>query len=130
MKKAGLSILLVCYLAFSSGVLVNFHYCMDRLASTKFFAAKSEKCGKCGMNMHRAHGCCRDEVKMVKMEEDQKVNPVVVFELPSLEQTASVPSEFLLTSFYNIPVKNHYQDHSPPLLTEQDTYLRNSVFRI
>jgi hypothetical protein len=130
MKKIWVPIVLICYLGVSTGVVVNFHYCMNKLASTELFAIKGKKCGKCGMNMHKAHGCCRDEVKVVKMEDDQKLTPAISYELPPADALFIVPSTFIATSFYNVPVQRHYQNHSPPLLTEQDTYLDNCVFRI
>ena len=71
MKKLLISGLLLCYLAFSCGVMVSFHYCMDKLASTEFFTSGDKQCGKCGMHMDDAHGCCRDEVQVVKIDDDQ-----------------------------------------------------------
>lgn len=130
MKKIGISIVLMCYLAVSSGVIVNFHYCMDRLASAELFAAKAEKCGKCGMEMHKADGCCRDEVKIVKMDDDQKITSSILFELPSLEASLSIPSLFISAPFSSLSCDKRFQNHSPPLLTMQDTYLQNCVFRI
>ncbi|MEI9946069.1 MAG: hypothetical protein WDN26_17835 [Chitinophagaceae bacterium] len=130
MKKVLVSIVLICYLAVTSGVLVNFHYCMNRLASTELFAAEGKKCGTCKMDINASNGCCHDEVKIVKMEEDQKVTPLVFFELPSLDQLVSIPSEFIVASFYTDSKEQNNQDHSPPLLSGQDTYLQNCVFRI
>lgn len=130
MKKVWVVILMVCYLAVSTGVIINYHYCMNRLASKAFYAPKAKKCGKCGMSMHKSKGCCRDEVKIIKMDDDQKVTAAITFELPALDEQVVVPSEFIVTSFYNGSEKRHYQNHSPPLLTGQDTYLQNCVFRI
>lgn len=130
MKKAGILIVLMCYLAVSSGVIVNFHYCMNKLASLELFATEGTKCGKCGMHMHKSHGCCRDEVKVVKMEGDQKITAAVYFELPSPDALYCIPSVFIATSFYNTAGQRQYQNHSPPLLSGQDTYLHNCVFRI
>lgn len=109
---------------------MNYHYCMDRLASSELYAPKAKKCGKCGMGMHQSNKCCRDEVQVIKMEDDQKVTAAISFELPALEEMVSVPSAFIIASVYNAPVKRDYHNHSPPLLTEQDTYLQNCVFRI
>jgi hypothetical protein len=103
---------------------------MNKLASTELFATESKKCEKCGMNIHQSDGCCRDEVKVVKMEEDQKITPTLQFEFPASENIAQVPSAFISTSFYNVIVENDYDNHPPPLLTEQDTYIENCVFRI
>lgn len=117
-------------MAVTAGVVINFHYCMDRLASTKLFEKKAKKCGKCGMHTENSNGCCRDEVKIVKMEEDQQLTVEFSYSLPSIEGLTHETSEFIIASFYNVPVTRHYQNHSPPLLSAQDSYLRNSVFRI
>jgi hypothetical protein len=130
MKKISISILLVCYFAVSSGIVVNFHYCMNKLASTEFFATEGKKCGKCGMNMHKGKGCCHDEVKVIKMGGDQKVTAAVNYDFASLATDAILPSAFIATSFYNTPVPNNYNNHSPPLRTGQDIYIQNCVFRI
>jgi hypothetical protein len=83
-----------------------------------------------GMNIHKSKGCCRDEVKIIKMETDQKAASHIVFELPALDDLVYLPSQFITASFINVKETRHYQNHSPPLLTEQDTYLQNCVFRI
>jgi len=103
---------------------------MDRLASTQLFAAESKVCGKCGMHTEKSNGCCRDEVKIIKMEDDQKAHSIASFELPALSSLVHTPSQFIATSFFNVEETRHYKNHSPPLLTEQDTYLQNCVFRI
>jgi hypothetical protein len=130
MKKVLVSIVLICYLAVSSGVIINFHYCMNRLASTELFAFENDRCGKCGMHTEESNGCCRDEVKVVKMEEDQKLATAFTYTLPLLDAVIQEPSEYIVTSFYNVPLTRHFLNHSPPLLSGQDTYLQNSVFRI
>jgi hypothetical protein len=130
MKKIIASIAFLCYLTVTSGILVNFHYCMNRLASMQFFVSENKTCSKCGMHINKSHGCCKDEVKIVKMQIDQKTTSYTSFEIPSLETLVTIPSEFITTSFINADYTKHYQNHSPPLLTEQDTYLDNCVFRI
>jgi hypothetical protein len=130
MKKVWVSILMICYLAVSTGVVINYHYCMNRLASRSFYAPKAQKCGKCGMGMHKPKGCCREEVHVIKLSDDQKVTATILFELPSIGNEVVVPSAFIITSFYNGSEKRYYQNHSPPLLSEQDTYIQNRVFRI
>ena len=130
MKKVIVSIILMSYLAFSSGVIINFHYCMNKLASTKLFASETKECGKCGMHIDESHGCCRDEVQIIKMDDDQKLTVVSSFDLPALDALVQKPSAFIVTSFYNVSVSKHFLNHSPPLLSAQDICLQNSVFRI
>ena len=130
MKKMTVVILLFCYLAASAGVIVNYHFCMDKLASAKLFEKKSKKCGKCGMHIENSHGCCRDEVTIIKMEDDQKIGQSFSYSLPALEPLSQEPSDFIITSFYNTPLTRHYQSHAPPFISGQGTYLLYSVFRI
>jgi hypothetical protein len=129
MKKILVSITLVCYLAVSCGVVINFHYCMNRLASIQLFASEKQVCDKCGMATKRSHGCCRDEVTVIKMKDDQqKAQPAYSLQAP--DQIISVPSVFIIIPTYNVDESGHGQNHSPPLLTGQDICLQNCVFRI
>lgn len=130
MKKLIVTIVFMSYLAVSSGVIINLHYCMNRLASAELFGAETKQCGKCGMDIHQSDGCCRDEVQFLKMDDDQKTTPALSFELPMIEALVMRPSEFIVASFYSFPGKRHFLNHSPPLLSAQDSYLQNSVFRI
>jgi len=130
MKKFIASISLLCYFVVTTGVVINSHYCMKRLVSTHLFEAKVKVCGNCGMETHDSNGCCRDEIKVVKLVQDQSNNLLVSFQFLSLEPIQSIPSDFIVSSFFNIDVIRHFHNHSPPLLSAQDTYLQNGVFRI
>ena len=130
MKKLVTTISLACYLTVSCGVVISFHYCMNRLASTQMFAAEKKACGKCGMHTKKSKGCCHDEVKVVKLQQDQNTISGFTYKLPSIEATLIIPSEFISASFYNIDEQKHFHNHSPPLLSAQDTYLQINVFRI
>jgi hypothetical protein len=103
---------------------------MNRLASKTFFVSQDDKCGRCGMEIHQSNGCCRDEVQVVKMEEDQQKTLVTSYDIPSLETPVITPSAFIIAGFTNPHIRHHFHNHSPPLLSGQDTYLQNNVFRI
>lgn len=130
MKKVLIFISLSVYLALSTGIVVNMHYCMDQLASTHFYGGKSEICGQCGMETDESTGCCRDEVKVVKLQEDQQSVMIAIFDF----QLPFVPAPTIQESIsFFIPEdsdKAPANIHAPPLISEQDTYLRNCVFRI
>ena len=128
MKKVLASITLCFYFAASCGVMINFHYCMERYTSFKLYAVPDDKCDLCGMHTGDK-GCCRDEVKIVKLQVDQHVSDVV-FNFQDINPDVTIPSEFITSSFCNIEVSIHFKDRPPPLLTEHDTYLQNCVFRI
>ena len=120
----------MCYLLVTCGVIINSHYCMNRLASTHLFEKSVDVCGRCGMDTHESNGCCRDEVKVVKLEQDQNKIAIASYDIPALEAVVVIPSDFICTATYNIDEQRHFHNHSPPLLSAQDTYLQNSVFRI
>ena len=130
MKKGILSILAVCYFVVTCGVVVNLHFCMDRLSSTSLFGSEVKKCGRCGMDIHESNGCCRDEMKLVKLDSDQQNTVAASYDIAAMEPMELVPSVYIETAFYNIDEQRHFHNHSPPLLSGQDTYLQVSVFRI
>lgn len=132
MKKTIALLSFLCYFAVTSGVVINFHYCMKRLASVHLFETAAKECGVCGMDTHEyeANGCCRDEVKLVKLEQDQNKLVVLDYSIASMEPVVITPSIFILNPFENIDEQLHFHNHSPPLLSAQDTYLQNNVFRI
>lgn len=130
MKKLIAGISFILYFAATSGIVINSHYCMKKLASVHLFGEKSDTCGLCGMDMHENNGCCRDEISVAKLVQDQVKMPVTIFELPSIEQSAIIVSDFMVIPAGITEEYRHFHNHSPPLLSEQDTYLQNNVFRI
>jgi hypothetical protein len=130
MKKLIAAISFVLYFAATSGVVINSHYCMKKLVSVHLFGEKPDVCGRCGMDMHDNSGCCRDEIVVAKLVQDQVKIPVTLFELPSIEQVPAIVPGFLIASAAGPNEQRHFHNHSPPLLSAQDTYLQNNVFRI
>lgn len=80
--------------------------------------------------MRKAKDCSHDETKMIKLVQDQNNMPVTSYDLIAAKQLPVFPSDFIATPFYNFFGQPHFQNHSPPLLQEEDTYLQNCVFRI
>ncbi|NOT50797.1 MAG: hypothetical protein HOP10_05935 [Chitinophagaceae bacterium] len=130
MKKLVVVIALACYLVVSTGVVINYHYCMKRLASTQLFGSTKAYCDNCGMHVKRSNGCCHDQVKVLKLSTDQNTFSAIAHSIPAPDVLAITPSEFIAALFYNINEQKHFHNHSPPLLSARDTYLRINVFRI
>ena len=128
MKKAASSILLIIYVAATSGIAINLHYCMNRFDSLQLGAAKTEICGKCGMHTEDANSCCHDEVKIIKLQDDQQ-SASLNYQFVSPEALAENPPLFVTEPVIVGGEKFSVNNHSPPL-SKQDTYLRNCVFRI
>lgn len=130
MKKGIAVISFLLYFITTTGIVINSHYCMKRLVSVHLFESKADVCGLCGMETHNSDGCCRDDVKVVKLIQDQVKIPVTIFELPAVYATVPLISSFMVPSLIINDEQLNYNSHSPPLLSAQDTYLQNSVFRI
>jgi hypothetical protein len=128
MKKGIASILLVLYFAFSSGVVVNLHYCMDRFDSMKLGDTQSRICGKCGMHTDESNGCCHDSVKVLKIDDAQNTTGnAFAFQLPDFLNLSG--DNFQLASIVEPLRVSSGIDSSPPF-SRQYTYLQNCVFRI
>jgi hypothetical protein len=129
MKRFLATILLVTYLAFSSGVVINYHFCMNELASATLFEKDQDVCGSCGMHNDN-NGCCHDEVVVIKAEDDQNAVSTLHYAVkaPGAEWP-QVPSISLLQNF-DPTGYTHVVPPGPPLLTDQKLYLQNRVFRI
>ncbi len=67
---------------------------------------------------------------MIKMINDQNRIPVMIYDLASLAPLEWKMSDFISLPFFNSDPSTSYQAHSPPLLSEQDNYIMNQVFRI
>ena len=128
MKKGIAAILLVLYVAFSSGVVISFHYCMDDLDSVQLGTAKTEICGKCGMHQEDGNACCNDQVKIFKIQDDQQ-SSAINFKFSEVDAGIAMMPVFDNITFINSAHQPFLNNHSPPL-SKQDTYLQNCVFRI
>ena len=126
MKRSVVAILTIIYFAVSSGVVMSAHYCMGRLSSVSLELAATKKCG-CGKAETKK--CCKTELKVFKIEDTQKAASGTY----DIQPPVTIIAE--QTGIFAIPVyapaeRLAYQAHSPPLLSAQDTYLLNGVFRI
>lgn len=125
------TILALVYLGSSTGAVMHVHYCMGKLAETSFSKKLNDSCSKCGMKTsQKKGGCCKDESKFVKNEQDQKAS-LSQFEFqqqaiaiePSSCFTLSTPtlSSLLLTA---------YAPNAPPDIHAPAIYLRVCSFLI
>ena len=79
--------------------------------------------------MDSENNCCHDEVKIIKLQDDQ--NKVTIsYAIRGIDPVPVTTSEYIQSSIINVNELLYYNTHSPPLLTGQDIYLQNCVFRI
>lgn len=130
MKRILTSIIALVYFVISSGLVMSVHYCMGKISSVDLNHNRTETC-VCGMSLKEtsSKGCCKTEFKMMKLEDNHKATyafydiqtPVIL-----LPQSVSLFEQIDLLTTSKV-----YADiNGPPLLSEQDTYLFNCVFRI
>ena len=125
-------ILSLCYLAATTGTNVHLHFCMGSLADLSIGSKTEEKtCGRCGMEKKdKPNGCCKDEHKWLKMQDDQKANDKS-FQFVRCHITEPAP---FITYDFTPQISNVNEllpnCHAPPLICGLAIYKRNCVFRI
>jgi len=131
LRKGFLIIILFVYLAASAGVVVNFHYCMNQLASLSFSHEADHEdgtCGGCGMDKSE-NSCCKDHLITYKIEDCHQPaasvsEPAVCVSFLHLFIQADTPDA--LTASQSLVVF----DHSPPSGSFNKRYRDLQVFRI
>lgn len=128
MKKIYIGILAVLYMAVSSGIAMELHYCMGDRAGIELYGSTSDKCGKCGMT-DKTTGCCHDEFKFYKIGDSHKtvVNDINF----SANEIAITNNHFI----YNWQVPDNtdlisLRNDSPPDYAAPSACIMNCVFRI
>ena len=131
MKKFITAILAILYISTSTGATVQLHYCMGKLSgwSLTWTETHPKECGKCGMEKKDSKGCCHDENKFLKIQDDQKAN-YVSLEILKISVAAPAVADHSLT--YSLPKKDKLlpESNAPPRRSDTDICIRNCVFRI
>lgn len=128
MKKAIIAILAILYVTVASGVVVNVHYCMGRIASVEYGYDDHDICGKCGMSGQKK-GCCHTEYKLVKLQDEHQLAKASV-SFPALPAIVPVQPFIFQQPLSGVDSYLSLQYHSPPDSRGNTVYLRNNVFRI
>lgn len=103
---------------------------MNRLSSVHFFGDKADRCNVCGMDQHESDGCCHDEQKVVKLEQDQNKWQGTDYSLPDFKEIATPLSLYQAAAFIPDLQSTDFYHYGPPPLSLQDTYLQVNNFRI
>lgn len=132
MKRFIVSILAFLYLGLSTGATINMHYCMGKLVGTSLWNHEtSDLCNKCGMEKKASKNkCCKNETKLVKIEQDQKVTAPLDHSV-DVAAVELVHYNFILpTAFFDSSIDETFYSNAPPLAFKAPIYLRNCDFRI
>lgn len=106
MKKILAILFSIFYFGFSSGAAFSIHYCMKELVSVSQKA--DDICAKCGVKEKK--GCCKTEIKIVKVDDSQKSDYLnvdflsAVSEIPVKHQFSAIDKSFSATKFTQIQI--------------------------
>jgi hypothetical protein len=125
-KKSVVAILAFLYLTITSGVVVNWHYCMGDLSSIEIGARNGDHCEKCGMADKK--GCCETEYKLFKVQDEHQLAKVS-WESNALPAIAPVFTSLIPVSNNEI-IRGQEYYHAPPDERSNFIYLHTGVFRI
>ncbi|MBO9572178.1 MAG: hypothetical protein J7497_08220 [Chitinophagaceae bacterium] len=127
MKKAVILLLAMVYLAITSGVMVNIHYCMGEVAAVNYGHEKDHACEKCGME--QKDGCCHTEHKLIKSNDEHQL---IKYTTGIDNFQADLPVSYIVipSGYFNSPFDNGLFYYPPPDRRLNSLHLYNSVFRI
>ncbi len=128
MKKILLSIVTILYMGMSSGIAMDVHYCMGKMAGVDFYTTSNDKCSRCGMKEKKG-GCCNDEHKFYKLSDSHKnvVNNLHFYtgDICIIDNSSMLNRQ---PGIYEPVIVN--SDHAPPGDTGPSLCIMNCVFRI
>jgi hypothetical protein len=124
MKRLLAIFLALIYIATTSGIVINTHYCMGEIADIALGASNDAKCGTCGMENE---GCCHDDLQVIKLTENHHYTSIN-FEIPVFE---SISFNHAGQEYIAIPSEmpaGKIRNHSPPLPVSRNIFF--CVYRI
>lgn len=127
-KRILISFAVVVYFVFTCGVTFNLHFCMGRFASVELYKQPAKSCSTCGMRVKNPK-CCHDEVKLIKLQNVHQ-HSCLAYNHEVIQSSFIAASCCFATFRANEGTASNKIIHSPPLISRQDTYLQNGVFRI
>ena len=115
----------VFYFGFSSGMVYNVHYCMNKVFTS--FSTSANSCGICGKD--KTKDCCKNEVKILKTDVAQKANVSFIADAPFV---AILPQLFYADFLAPVLERNQFSVlvNAPPDKSELLLFIAYCNFRI
>ncbi|WP_159969832.1 HYC_CC_PP family protein [Halpernia humi] len=125
MKKYLAIMFTVFYFGFSSGMVYNVHYCMDKVFTS--FSNSTNTCGLCGKK--KMKDCCKDQVKVLKTDTAQKADISFIADAPF---AAIIPQVFYADFLLPVLERNQFSIlvNAPPDRPELPLFISYCNFRI
>jgi hypothetical protein len=129
MKKVLSLFIALLYLATSSGLALQVHYCMDKIAGLTLAQEGEGNCGKCGMEK-KSSSCCKDELKFVKLEDAHKLLTADYQLHPPVAVINNFTGLFDLSPLNLLQVTTPAYSHAPPGAAGKSLSILHCIFRI
>jgi hypothetical protein len=132
MRKILIGLIAVFYLTCSAGLVVNFHHCMDQLASVSFFEDKDHNdgnCSRCGMDK-KEFACCNDQIVSLKIEDTHQPASVIDFPFVLFQKIIYYKEDISNTYSHQSEKIFFKENESPPKSLSNKRYKTLRVFRI
>jgi hypothetical protein len=124
MKRLTAILLALIYISTTSGIVINTHYCMGKIAEIALGASGSAKCGTCGMENE---GCCHDDLQVLKLTENHHFT-AIHFEVPQVHAVVPAHTEQVEREIPVQVINRNLANHSPPLPVSRNVLF--CVYRI
>jgi hypothetical protein len=124
MKRLTAILLALIYISTTSGIVINTHYCMGKIAEIALGASGKAKCGTCGMENE---GCCHDDLQVLKLTDNHHFT-AIHFEVPQVHAVVAAHSEQLEREIPVQVINRNLANHSPPLPVSRNVLF--CVYRI
>ncbi len=115
MKRFLVSILAVLYLATASVATVHLHYCMGHLITASLLDDSKDEhdCSKCGMSKKSNNGCCKDEHKVLKANQEHQVSKLTVETIKPFISQVLLPTAIYKVAIYKQTVRVRLLAYTP-----------------
>jgi len=128
-KKLLISILLAVFMISSSGLAIELHYCMGRLAEIELPGEEHDRCGLCGMKDQA--GCCHDELKFYKLDDSYKhiQNDISLAQPVKFISGSDLITDYFTTLFsFQKSAYGHF--HGPPGISGKERCDLYCIYRL
>ncbi|WP_228427971.1 HYC_CC_PP family protein [Chryseobacterium oncorhynchi] len=126
MKKILAILFSIFYFGFSSGAAFSVHYCMQEFVSVS--QKTDDICGKCGVKEKK--GCCKTEIKIVKVDDSQKSDLMNVDFLGQISEIPTTHPFFFADKSFSASKFTQIQINGPPEYKPVPIYIHHCNFRI
>ena len=126
MKKILAILFSVFYFGFSSGAAFSVHFCMEEFVSVS--QKTTDICAKCGVKEKK--GCCKTEIKVVKVDDSQKSDLLMIDFLSQIAPTLTEQNFFFADKSFSAAKFTQRRINGPPEYRPVPIYLNHCNFRI